>query len=111
MAVVFAIDDACLPVSVWLAYSPHAISLEFKVIQLSIHILLLLIPKVHWTVCLSLATLIGAVAKRLGLRKISANGKSPAAKAELFPFVEMGGLEPPYFTVHLRLIKCSFLTL
>ena len=39
MAVVFAIDGACLPVSVRLAYSTHAISLEFK---LSKHILLLL---------------------------------------------------------------------
>ena len=39
MAVVFAIDGACLPASVRLAYSPHAISLEFK---LSKHILLLL---------------------------------------------------------------------
>ena len=32
----------------------------------------------------------------------------------MFPmalFVEMGGLEPPFFTVHLCLIKCSFLTL
>ena len=42
MAVVFAIDGARLPASVRLAYSPHAISLEFK---LSKHILLLLTRK------------------------------------------------------------------
>ena len=43
MAVVFAIDGACLPASVRLAYSPHAISLEFK---LSKQILLLLTRKI-----------------------------------------------------------------
>ena len=48
-----------------------------------------------WSVAEGGVPLKGDVAKRQGLRGISTNGKSPAAKAELFPFVEMGGLEPP----------------
>ena len=42
MAVVFAIDGACLPAGVRLAYSPHAISLEYKLSK-HIHLLLTLL--------------------------------------------------------------------
>ena len=52
--------------------------------------------KVHWTVCLSLATLTGAVAKRLGLGSLSPQTeKAQPQRLSFFSFVEMGGLEPP----------------
>ena len=58
--------------------------------------------KVHWTVCLSLATLTGAVAKRLGLGSLSPQTRKGSDAAEPFLVCGDGRTRTAVQTPHQR---------